>query len=100
MRRRNKLAQCLVWRIRIILLADKGHSNSEIARRVDKDRNTVRLWRKRWGEAKPMLEAAQEKVVSKREWIAIFEEVLSDAPRSGAPGKFTAEQLVVIIAVA
>lgn len=98
--RRNKLAQCLVWRIRIILLADKGHSNSEIARRVDKDHNTVRLWRKRWVEAKPMLEAAQEKVVSKREWIAIFEEVLSDAPRSGAPGKFTPEQLVMIIAVA
>jgi transposase len=98
--RRNKLAQCLVWRIRIILLADKGHSNSEIARRVGKDHNTVRLWRKRWAEAEPMLEAAQEKVVSKREWIAIFEEVLSDAPRSGAPSKFTPEQLVVIIAVA
>jgi putative transposase len=47
-----------------------------------------------------MFEAAQEKVVSKREWAAIFEDVLSDASRPGAPGKFTPEQLVVVIAVA
>jgi len=100
MLRRHKLAQCLVWRIRIILLADKGHNNSKISRRVGKDRKIVRQWRKRWVEARATFEAAQEKVVSKRQWAAIFEDVLSDAPRPGAPGKFTPEQLVVIIAVA
>jgi transposase len=100
MLRRSKLAQCLVWRIRIILLAAKGHSNSKISRRVGKDRKVVRQWRKRWVEASATFEAAQEKVLSKRQWAAIFEDVLSDAPRSGAPSKFTPEQLVGIIAVA
>ena len=100
MLRRYQVAQCLVWRIRIILLASRGYSNSEIARRVGKDRNTVRLWRTRWVQASATLEEAQEKVASKREWVAIFTEVLSDAARPGAPGKFTPEQLVGIIAVA
>jgi len=39
-------------------------------------------------------------VASKREWVAIFTDVLSDAARPGTPGKFTPEQLVGIIAVA
>jgi len=58
MLRRHKLAYCLVWRIQIILLASRGYSNSEIARRVGKDRNTVRLWRTRWVQASATLEEA------------------------------------------
>jgi transposase len=100
MRRRHQIAQCLVWRVQIILLAAKGYSNSKISRRVGKDRGTVRLWRARWVEATPVLEAAREKKVSKRELAKLLETVLSDAYRSGAPGKFTAEQLAKVIAVA
>lgn len=47
-----------------------------------------------------MFETAQEQAVSKREWAAIFEDVLSDASRHGAPDKFTPEHLLVIIVVA
>jgi transposase len=100
MLRRHQIPQCLVWRIRIILLAAKGHSNSTIARRVGKDRGTVRLWRARWVEAAPVFQAAREKGVSKGELVALLEVVLSDAFRAGTPGKFTAEQLAKVIAVA
>jgi transposase len=100
MRRRHQIAQCLVWRIQIILLAAKGYSNSKISRRVGKDRHAVRLWRARWVEATPVLEAAREKGMSKRERTKLLEIVLSDAYRCGAPGKFTAEQLAKVIAVA
>jgi transposase len=100
MLRRHRTPQCLVWRIQIVLQAAKGRTNSEIARRVGKDRGTVRLWRARWVEAIPLLEAARKKGVSKHELSALLETILSDAFRSGTPGKFTAEQLAKVIAVA
>ncbi len=98
--RRHKTPQCLVWRIRIILKAAQGHSNSEIARRLGKDRRTVRQWRARWVEAIPILQAAAAEDASKRELTILIEDVLSDAFRCGSPGKFTAEQLAQVIAVA
>jgi transposase len=51
-------------------------------------------------EAAPVLQAACEKGASKRELSVLLETVLSDAFRSGTPGKFTAEQLAKVIAVA
>jgi len=89
-----------VWRIQIVLLSAKGYTNSKIARRVGKDRGTVRLWRARWVEATPVLQAVREKGASQRELSVLLETVLSDAFRSGTPGKFTAEQLAKVIAVA
>ena len=100
MLRCHQTPQCLVWRIQIVLQAAKGRTNSEIARQVDKDRGTVRLWRARWVEAMPLLEAVRKKGVSKRELTALLETILSDAFRSGTPSKFTAEQLTKVIAVA
>jgi len=100
MLRRQKLPQCLVWRIQIVLLATRGYTNSKIARRVGKDRFTVRSWRARWVEADSILEAAELDGIDRRGLVTLLESVLSDAPRSGAPGKFTPEQLTIIIAVA
>ena len=98
--RRHQTPQCLVWRIKIVLRASRGESNSQIARKTGKDRATVRLWRARWAEAMPALQAAENACVTQRELTALIQDVLSDAFRSGSPGKFTAEQLAQVIAVA
>jgi len=100
MLRRRNLPQGLAGRIQIILLAARDLRNSQITQRVNKDRATVRLWRSRWGEAYPSLQAAQAEGATPTELTALIESVLSDAPRPGAPDKFTPEQLVEIIAVA
>ncbi|MBM4457912.1 MAG: helix-turn-helix domain-containing protein [Chloroflexi bacterium] len=49
--RRQQLPRCLVWRIRIVLQAAQGRSNSRIAHRLGLDRGTVRLWWNRWAAA-------------------------------------------------
>ena len=97
--RRHQTPQCLVWRIEIVLRASRGESNSQIARKTGKDRATVRLWRARWAEALPALQAAEDACATQRELTALIH-VLSDAFRSGSPGKFTAQQLAQVIAVA
>ena len=62
-------------------------------------RKQIGLWRRRWQESFPALVA-----IECRETQAAFrravEDVLSDAPRSGSTGKFTAEQVTHILAVA
>lgn len=100
MLRRRNLSQGLAWRIQIILYAAQGLRNNKIVRKVNKDRATVRLWRSRWVEAYPSLQAAQADGATPAELTALIESVLADTPRTGAPDKFTPEQLVEIIAVA
>jgi len=89
----------LVQRVRIILLACEGFNNKEIAEQVQLDRRQVGRWRARWQESLPAL-AAIEQDGNAAALRRAVEDVLSDAPRSGAPGTFTAEQVVGIIAVA
>lgn len=83
--RAHSTPQKLAERARIILLAADGASVIETARQLDIWRKTASIWRCRWRKA----DAAQG--VAER---------LSDAPRSGAPGKFTPEQVCAIIALA
>ena len=97
--RRGTCPQQLVTRARIILLADDGLSNSAISRQVGYERHQVGRWRCRWAAQAERLALAeiQEAPKSFREFI---EQILSDAPRPGAPLKFTAEQVTCILAVA
>jgi transposase len=87
--RRHKTGQQLADRARIVLLAAEGKNNSEIARALSLEPDTVRLWRQRWlalsGVASAELEAADR---------------LADAPRSGAPARITPEQVARIVALA
>ena len=99
LRRRQQLPRCLVWRIRIVLQAAKGRSNSRIAQRLGLDRGTVRLWRDRWAAAQAQLETALLEGATRRQLLTLLETMLADAPRSGAPDTFTPEQRVLIIAV-
>jgi transposase len=86
-------------RATIILLAFAGLSNPDIADQVGLSRRQVGLWRRRWAGAWTQLidiECLETHAALRR----AMEEVLSDAPRPGAPGKFTAEQVTQILAVA
>lgn len=83
----------------IILLAFEGLTNDAIAERVGLERHQVGRWRRRWADAWERLvviECTESQAALQR----AIAQVLSDAPRSGSPGKFTAEQLALIIAVA
>ena len=88
-----------VQRATIVLLAFAGMVNEEIAECVRLERHQVGHWRVVWAKAFPrlILVECQESPAALRKVILA---VLADAPRPGCPGKFTAEQLAQIIAVA
>ncbi len=87
--RRRSLPQQLALRARIVLAAADGHNNSQIARSLGLETDTVRLWRTRWLSFAPIP-------------LSDFslDERLSDVPRSGRPIQITAEQRCQIVALA
>ena len=91
--------QGLARRAEIVLLAFDGFTNEEIAAKLRCERHGVGIWRKRWQRAFSRLTVIEcvEKPPALRESIA---EVLGDLPRAGCGGKFTAEQIAQILAVA
>lgn len=92
-------AQRLVQRATVILLAFEGLLNEEIAAKVGLARKQVGLWRRRWQQSFEAL-VAIECQESRAELRRAIEDVLSDAPRSGSSGTFTAEQVTQILATA
>ena len=91
--------QGLAHRAEIILLAFEGFKNEVIADRLGCERHGIGIWRKRWKKAFDRLVVIEcvEKSTALREAI---EEALGDLPRAGCGGKFAAEQIARIIAVA
>lgn len=63
------------------------------------DRKQVGLWRRRWQDSFSAL-VSVECHETKAELRRAIEDVLSDAPRSGSPGTFKAEEVTAILAVA
>lgn len=92
--------QQLVRRARIILTAATAANNEQVARTLDVDRGTVRIWRSRWVDAADRLHTSEAADRTDQHLTTCIVEVLADAPRSGAPDTFTAEQIVQIIALA
>jgi transposase len=93
------VAQFLVVRATIILLAFQGLDNQAIASRVGLGRHQIGSWRRRWQEAFDDLiriECTDEPPALRH----AIETVLSDEHRCGSPGKFTAEQLALLLALA
>ena len=89
----------LIQRARIILLSFERVRNDEIATQVGLSRKQVGLWRRRWKQsfdALVSIECREPHATLRR----TIENVLSDAPRAGAYGKFTAEQMTQITAIA
>jgi putative transposase len=87
--RRHQAGQQIALRARIVLLAADGLNNSEIARELALEPDTVRLWRHRWrsfaGVALAEVSGAAR---------------LADARRPGTPARITPEQVCRIVALA
>lgn len=89
----------IVARVKMILLAFQKYDNQTIGREVGVSRKTVGRWRRRWRdsfEALLHMQFTENRAAFERAII----ECLSDAPRSGSPGKFTPEQIVGLIGIA
>jgi transposase len=91
--------QWLVTRAKIILKAVSGQSNRQIAADLGLTRNTVRLWRERWPTTVTQRSAEAAEAEGQTTLRERIEASLQDEYRSGAPGKFTAEQIVQIVAI-
>ncbi len=92
------LGKGVVQRATIILLGFAGLLNEAIAVQVGLNRLQVGIWRQRWRDAWESL-CVWECAEPHRLREAILD-VLSDAPRPGAPATFTAEQVAQIVALA
>src|SRR5919202_1447429 len=82
-------AQQVALRARMVLLAGEGWNNLQIARELGVDDETPGHWRRRWLRFQGV--PLEEVSVAKR---------LADAPKPGAPAKFTPEQACQSIALA
>lgn len=91
--------QRLVQRAGAILMAFSGILNETISKEVGLAPKQVGLWRRRWQQSFDGL-VAIECCESQAGLRRAIEDVLSDAPRSGSTGTFTAEQVTAILAVA
>jgi putative transposase len=95
--RQTSCPQALALRLRIVLGAAAGQRNDALAHALDCSLPTVRKWRRRWAEAEAQLAAVEPYPRDLRTLVAT---VLADAPRSGTPGSFTAEQIIQIVNLA
>ena len=87
--RRHTTAQQVALRGCIILEANAGKNNSQIARELGVSVETVRAWRKRWLALQAV--ALADLSVQDR---------LSDVPRPGRRSQITAEQICQVMAMA
>ena len=92
----------------MILLADEGKSNAFIAKKLGMDDDTIRLWRKRWSTFEGKIARIESDAFAEngdidkfcyKQFVLAIVETLQDAPRSGAPTSFSAEQFAAIIAI-
>ena len=95
----RSIGNAVVTRARIILMAFEKANNQTIARRLGVCAKMVGLWRRRWRDSFSALLQMQFTECEAAFQRAIIE-CLSDAPRSGSPGKFTPEQIVGLIGIA
>ena len=95
----RNIGNSIVTRAKIILMAFQKYDNQEIGGRLGFSGKMVGLWRRRWRDSFAALLRMQFTENNAAFRRAIIE-CLSDAPRRGSPGKFTAEQIVGLIGIA
>jgi putative transposase len=97
--RRPSSPQGLVRRAKVILAFGEGKTNTAIEPEVGLSRERIGYWRTHWIAESERMERIEEGEEDKK-LEEVMVKVLSDEPRSGAPVKFRAEQVVAIVAVA
>ena len=97
--RGQKSEKRLVTRASVILAAAKGEATQQIAQQLCLDEKTVRKWRNRWADAMTRLSSVEAQTQEPKPLFDAMISVLIDAPRLGAPAKFTAKQIVSIVAI-
>lgn len=95
--RSRETPHSLVIRTQIVLKAASGLNNKRISQELGLCEDTIGLWRKRWIEESRYLEKLAKKPEQLRKAV---EEIFQDKPRQGSPGKFEAEQVCQVIALA
>ena len=98
--RSKKAAQQLVERCRVVLLSATGMHNEAQADELGVDRQRVRRWRHRWAHGMASLQTAEAAGATDQDLEKLIIGVLTDVIRSGAPPRFSAEQVAGIIALA
>ncbi|MBD2127014.1 helix-turn-helix domain-containing protein [Microcoleus sp. ZQ-A2] len=83
---KHNTPQQIALRAKIILMASDGQNHREIARSLEINRQTARLWRNRWLETESLN-------------LSVFQR-LQDSERVGAPVKFSMEQVIGLFALA
>ena len=84
-------------RAQVILMGFAKEKNKTIAQQLGVSQKTAGLWRRRWRDSFSALLQMQFAETGAGFRRALME-CLRDAPRSGSSGKFTAEQIVSLIA--
>ncbi len=87
-------------RAHLLLRFDSVQTKKGVARSLSLDIKTVRKWCARWEEVRDVLSPLERRTVPRQAYRRVIEAALKDAPRSGAPLTFTAEQVAHIVAMA
>ncbi len=91
-------------RIKILLSASRGMSNSQIARDLVVSLNMVKAWRGRWqGSYAPLDEyekSMSDQGLSRHDYRQMLLSHLRDLPRSGTPKRITLQEEQLLIALA
>lgn len=95
--RQHSCPQALALRVRIVLRTAEGARVEPLARELHCTPDTVQKWRDRWVDAEASLAAAEATTATLQATVAA---TLADAPRSGRPPLFSAEQVVLIVNLA
>lgn len=98
--RRKKTPQELADRARIVLMSSEATTAAEQASRLGVDEQRVGRWRNRWAKSAERLAEAEAGGATDEELDELIRSVLKDAHRSGAPPRFSAEQVARVLALA
>jgi hypothetical protein len=95
--RQHSCPQAVVLRARIVLRIADGARVEPLAAELRCSPLTIQKWRDRWAAAEAPLAATEGELSP---LVATIAATLADAPRSGRPPVFTAEQVVYIVNLA